>query len=180
MYSVAQTGGFSLNAEFAKTHFVSNQSIAGEVKADLESRFGPMKVTKEAKNVVTYDCGGMLMMGDKEFDFDLGDIIINCKAQHLNHLIASLHDKQPRGTTTQYIKLHGHYCCICIMPAEYEQLVIQANNPALIQQANEAEEDREQRIQSVVDSGHLVRVAKDAAGNLIDVDKVAKRAKGNN
>ena len=164
----------------AKTHYVSNQSIADEVKADLDTRFGPTEIVKDKTHTACFDPGGMLMMNDADLNFDLGNITISCKAQHLNYLIASLHDKQPRGNQTKYIKIHGGYCCICITPEEFEQLKTLANDPKLIAQATEAEEERERRIQGVVDKGHLVRVAKDAAGNVYDIDKMAKKAKGLN
>ena len=180
MYIVNQISGFSLDGGYAKVHYVSNSSIAAEVKADLELRFGSMETTEAKHKKATYDPGGMLMMNDKVFDFDLGDMVVSCKAQHLSYFVSHLKSYQPRGNQTKYVKIHGHYDCICITPEEFEQLKALANDPKLTAQAQQAEENREQRIQGLVDDGHLIRAAKDAAGNVVDIDKLAAKAKGNN
>ena len=161
-----------------KTHYISNKEVAEEVLRDLSARFNGVEMIEiddTPDKSITWDPGGMLMMNDTEFNFNLGDISVKCKAQHLSYLAIYLSRYLPRGDKTKYFKIHGHYICICITPEEFEKLNALVNDPSRMEEAKNAEEERERRIQSVVDSGHLIRAAKDAAGNIIDLDKLAKK-----
>ena len=169
--------GCSHHDEWVKTHYISNKAIAEEVLTDLQARFNYTEMDEIPDKEVTWDPGGMLMMNDADFIFNLGDIAIHCKAQHFPYFVPHLNRYSVRGTNTKYVKIHGHYSCICITPEEFEILKKLVDNPEYAAKAEEAMAERERRVQSVVDSGHLVRVAKDAAGNLIDIDAAAKQVK---
>ena len=170
----------SMQFDPAKTHYASSKAIAEEVKADLDARFGTVEIIEETNNTVAYDPGGMMAINDTTFSFDLGGIVVTCMSQFLGHFNTRLDSYKPRGTNAPYIKIHGGYICICITPDEWTLLKQMTGNKDLITQANEATQRKEDAIQSVVDKGHLIRVVKDGAGNWVDVDKLAKKAKGSN
>ena len=132
-------------------------------------------MTEIPDKCVAWDPGGMLMMDDIEYTFHLGDISVNCKAQHLSYLAMYLDKYLPRGNNTKYYKIHGNYLCICVTEEEFEKLKTLVNDPGRMEEAKNSEEEREKRIQSVVDGGHLVRANKDSSGNIIDLDKLAKK-----
>ena len=149
-------------------HYVSSIAIAEEVKADLESRPLPTNPEDEAERgdiafaqhaTVTieepypevpramYDPGGMALVNDETFSFPLGDIVVECKAQHFDFFVSWIsedtHRNRIRGEETKYRKIHGYWSCICITPEEFEQLRELVCDPELAMKARDSWNRRE-------------------------------------
>jgi len=117
----------------------------------------------------------MLMVNDEVFTFNLGDVSISCYAQHFDYFSEYIKGCKVRGDNIKYHKIHSQFFCICISPEEFSKLQEFVGNIEYKQKAKLSFEERERRIQSLVDGSHLIRAAKDAAGNIIDIDKMAKK-----
>jgi len=164
-------------------HYVSSMAIAEEVKADLESRPLPTNPEDEAErgdiafarnSEVTieepyeemphamYDPGGMALMNDEVFSFPLGDIVVECKAQHFDFFVSWIsedtHHNRIRGEETKYRKIHGYWSCICVTPEEFEQLRALVNNPELAMKARDSWNKRESALAS---AGVVLSVVKE-------------------
>ncbi|MFA5024159.1 MAG: hypothetical protein WC523_04345 [Patescibacteria group bacterium] len=173
MFKLENKEFVSLN--FAKTHYVSSDDVATEVLHDLNSRFDTMIMSEISDKHCVWDPGGMLMMNDDVFEFDLGNIIIDCKAQHFNEFVVFIKDYKPRGNKIKYVKIHSNHSCICITPEEFDVLKFLVNNPDLEKKSAEVRAERMRRIQGLVDDGHLIQAVKDANGNIVDINKLAKK-----
>jgi len=155
---------------YAKVHFASTREIAEEIVADLSSRFqGTFEIHEDEDNYCTWDPGGMLMVDDEVFSFPLTHCTIKCKAQHFDMFVSQVQGYEPRGNKTKYIKIHGHWACICIAPEEYSQLKSLVNNPALAVRAEAAWNERERRLNKLAEQGDIARVVKGEDGKLYKV-----------
>jgi hypothetical protein len=133
MFSIKCTDDSSV-----KMHFASSSDVAQEVCYDLSGRFGQCEIIQDSlgETRCTWDPGGCLLMGDKEFVFDLGSMKLLCKAQHFNCLLRYLGDTEERGVTHRYYKLHGAYICICFSPEEFAALKKEASETKYLDDAD--------------------------------------------
>jgi len=166
MFKIAQLDDYA--PEHCKVHFASTKEIAEEVKRDLESRFGEMVLTEEEENECCWDPGGMMMTDDEVFSFLLDNITINCKAQHFDYFVGSTQGYESRGNETKYIKLHGHWTCICITPTEYERLQMLYQDADFAKRAKKSWEERERRLNKLAEAGSIKRVVKGSDGKLYE------------
>lgn len=163
------------NDNIAKSHYTSTKEIANEVLNDLNSRFSKMEIEEIPNKDMYWDPGGMLMLDDEILSFDLGGMVIKCRAQHLDYLSSMLKERSVRSTDVSYYKIHSQFFCVCISPKEFDKLVEMINSKENKDKANRSIEEKERRLSEVVKQKHIVRVAKDITGNLIDVDKLVAK-----
>lgn len=136
-------------------HFTSTQEIADAVKDDLASRRDcehPELVAVEntERTTVRWDPGGVLMGDDEPFVFDLNEMRLEVLKQHFSYFVRCVNESNLREWfDTQYYKIHsGYICCICITPAEFENLKNQISNPDLAWEASLANERKQSAVES--------------------------------
>jgi len=146
MYRVYQKDMYD---ERPKAHFASTEDIAREIYSDLEVRFGGIVSELDPENNCMWDPGGMMMADDEVFEFKLDNIIVLCKAQHFDYFVAVIDryagEANIRGDKAKYVKLHGAYNCICISPAEFEQLKALVKNSDFKERAERSWAEHERK-----------------------------------
>jgi len=151
----------------AKVHYVSTREIAEEVVADLDNRFsGKFAIREEAANDCMWDPGGMMMTDDEVFSFPLSNLTVRCKAQHFDYFVQCIQDYEPRGKQTKFIKIHGHYTCICLTVQEFDALKLLVSCSEYSDRARVAWDERERRLNKLEEQGDIVRVVKGDDGQL--------------
>lgn len=148
-----------------KIHLTGSKAVANEVKADLESRFGPMVLDEVEYNSCLWDPGGLAMIDDEVFSFPVGSTVIDCRAQHFDMFVDRIQQYNFRGDTS-YFKIHGKYFCHCLTFEEFSLLKKLVNNPELLKIATEAANKRERKVDKLVEAGYVVRAIKNADGNI--------------
>jgi hypothetical protein len=158
--------------EDVKMHFASTRRVAEQVMLDLSSRFtGYFEIIEEPDIKCCWDPGGMLMADDESFSFPLGNITILCKAQHFDFFVNHMQAYEPRGTGSQYIKIHSHWTCICLEVKEFEQLLRLVCNPEYAVRAEHAWHKREDGLNKLADDGYIVRAVVGEDGKLYKAPK---------
>lgn len=159
-------------------HLVSTEEIANAVRDDLANRESckspELVVVKDCKDESAgWDPGGVLMMNDKEFTFNLKNITIKIKQQHFSYFVDWVqHTNLREYSNVKYYKIHsGYFSCLCITESEFEQLKGQLNNPKLALEAMVSSQKKQEAVE-----GSIIQVAKakDENGNDIIV-KVKKK-----
>lgn len=154
-----------------KTHWISNIELANAIKADLDDRFSTdMVLDTVDENICGFDPGGMSMINDEEFDFNLGSITLRCAAQHFDCLVDNIsQDDYPEVRTVggiDYHKIHGRWQCICLTPDELTSLREQIANPELAMKAAESFNKRLDKLKSLQDAGVYVNAVKGDDGQI--------------
>ena len=158
-----------------KVHFCSTKEIADEVSVDLSNRFvGSFHVDKMQESSCVWDPGGMKILDQEEFSFILKNCVILCDAQHFGFFSEHIQRYTARGVGTEYVKIHGHWACICITVEEFEDLKLQVNNPDFIKKAEEVAEARENRLNNLAKEGYIARHDED--GNMYEYKFVDKKS----
>lgn len=153
-----------------KMHFAGTQEVADATKADLENRFGgTFEVEDLDDNSYHWDPGGMLMMGDEVFEFELDTMILRCFAQHFDALVDLLSGDYPElriEGSVQYYKIHANYHCVCLTPKDFKLLKEQISNPDLAVRAAESFNNKLDKLKSLHDEGHIIQAVKDNDGKI--------------
>lgn len=139
-----------------KVHLTGSKAVANEVKADLESRFGPMVLDGVEYNSCLWDPGGLAMIDDEVFSFPVGSTVIDCRAQHFNMFVEYIQQCSSRGEIP-YFKIHGKYFCHCLAFEEFSLLKKLVNDPELSKIATEAANKRERKVDKLVEAGYVAR-----------------------
>ena len=159
-----------------KTHWISTEAIADEVLEDLNARELNSAYMEQVTdgNECTWDPGGMMMTGDEVFVFPLNNIVIRCKAQHFQYFLHTLDEeaKDLRGDKAKYYKIHGRWCCICISPEEFEQLMSLVQDKDLLEHADKSRKERQRRINKLSEEGHVIQAVQGDDGKLYKVKYV--------
>ena len=153
-----------------KRHYAGSANLSDEIKRDLEFRGAKVFIEEPFDDVPhsTWDPGGMLLMNDKNFIFDLGDITIKCKSQHYGEfaaLVSSCMQSDPRGYKVKYYKLHGYWTCICLTTEQlYKLSDLIKDNP---ERSVEAQKSRMKRLSAMSEAGVVVKSNVDGVGGYI-------------
>lgn len=135
MYKIIQDD-FETSELVAKPHYASTANIAQYVTSDLTSRYGPATSTETEGNEFLWDPGGILMMSDEVFRFQLDNITLLCRAQHFEEFVHQVFTSGVRDGG--YVKLHGNWTCVCITENEFNKLKTLVDNDELFEKATEA------------------------------------------
>lgn len=158
---------------FVKPHIALDRSIADEVMKDLSQRFGDMGVEENESKSYMFDPGGMCMATDDVFSFPVNSgLIVKCRAQHFDVLyddIGRYSSKDLRGNDVKYIKVYGHWSCLCISLDDLNDIRSAVDSDDLKEMAKKSVQRFSAKLSHLNDTGVIIKAMKGSDGRYYKV-----------
>lgn len=156
-----------------KPHFLTDD-VVSEVMNDLVGKYPDenCSVTDYLFKEVVWDPGGMMMVEDTTLKFDLGNVLLLCKAQFFQDFyfkVSACRQAGPRGITNKFYKIHGAYNCVCLNVNDFETLYNLVNDKSIQEQAALARQKRDKKLIELSEAGAVVQVIEGEDGKLYKV-----------
>jgi hypothetical protein len=172
VYAIIDTEYGASHRKVSRMHLAVNDSVCAAVVEDLESRFGPQKVTTEIipgkplQQIYHIDFGGVARVNWEPVAIVIDGFRFTFYAHHVDSLYASLNRSLEKPRKGGYVKIHTWLSSLCVPISMAEQLLaaIKENDEDIRKTADEEFADHARIMRDLARCKHIY-VREDVPGD---------------